>query len=208
MKICFQTHLFGQVSTVLEQFQGIKDQLVEFKFLHIGLFGSCKKEKIVDQMVQSAGLPQDDVHEAPIDIIFIQSLPEHLKGSTYGGHWISHFVGYPCRKFTDQGHVKLAVQQQSRGVWALVVSDTGVGIPSHAQEYIFDEFRQMDGTSRREYGGSGLGLAIVRNLSMMMGGNVRVHSQVGEGSRFTVLLPLVTEEEIDHETDHLDIQKV
>jgi len=98
-------------------------------------------------------------------------------------------------KFTEKGRVELAVRKQGRDSWAIVVSDTGIGIPPHAQEYIFDEFRQVDGTARRQHGGTGLGLAIVRNLAMMMGGSVRVKSQVGEGSTFTVQLPLVAEDE-------------
>jgi signal transduction histidine kinase len=93
-------------------------------------------------------------------------------------------------KFTKEGTVKINIQRQTEGRWALMVSDTGIGIPSHAQEYIFEEFRQVDGTWQRKHGGTGLGLAIVRNLAMTMGGNVRVTSQVGEGSTFTVLLPL------------------
>ncbi len=97
-------------------------------------------------------------------------------------------------KFTAEGYVRLEVRRQSSHTWALVVSDTGQGIPAHAQEYIFDEFRQVDGTTQRQHGGTGLGLAIVRNLSLMMAGNVRVQSELGKGSTFTVLLPLVTED--------------
>jgi PAS domain S-box-containing protein len=99
-------------------------------------------------------------------------------------------------KFTETGGVTVEITCQGRDSWALVVTDTGIGIPSTAQEYIFDEFRQVDGTSERKHGGTGLGLAIVRNLALMMGGNVRLKSQSGEGSTFTVLLPLVTEAEV------------
>ncbi len=97
-------------------------------------------------------------------------------------------------KFTDEGYVQIEIQRQKEETWSLAVSDTGIGIPSHAQEYIFDEFRQVDGTVRRRHGGTGLGLAIVRNLTMIMGGSVRVKSQVGEGSTFTVILPLAVGE--------------
>jgi signal transduction histidine kinase len=71
------------------------------------------------------------------------------------------------------------------------VTDTGIGIPPHALEYIFDEFRQVDSGSQRAYGGSGLGLAITRNLARIMGGDIRVSSKLGEGSTFTISLPLV-----------------
>ncbi|MBI5960823.1 MAG: HAMP domain-containing protein [Chloroflexi bacterium] len=97
-------------------------------------------------------------------------------------------------KFTTEGHVRLELRKQSDNTWTIAVSDTGSGIPAHAQEYIFDEFRQVDGTTQRQHGGTGLGLAIVRNLSLMMAGNVRVQSELGKGSTFTVLLPIVTEE--------------
>ncbi|HLY27454.1 MAG TPA: PAS domain S-box protein [Aggregatilineales bacterium] len=96
-------------------------------------------------------------------------------------------------KFTDTGSVTVNVSGQIPTSWTIDVTDTGVGIPTHAQEYIFDEFRQIDATSQRKHGGTGLGLAIVRRLTNMMGGSVRVKSKIGEGSTFTITLPLITE---------------
>jgi len=93
-------------------------------------------------------------------------------------------------KFTQEGYIRLQVQRHGRDAWKLVVSDSGIGIPSHMQETIFEEFRQVDSSSARKQGGTGLGLAIVRKLCLMMGGNVRVQSQLGKGSVFTVTLPL------------------
>ncbi len=92
-------------------------------------------------------------------------------------------------KFTHEGQVSLALERSHDG-WLLSVQDTGIGIPPHAREYIFDEFRQVDGSSKREYGGTGLGLALVQKLSRAMGGSVAVQSEVGKGSTFTVTLPL------------------
>jgi signal transduction histidine kinase len=93
-------------------------------------------------------------------------------------------------KFTSAGTVRLSLMPVADGFWELAVSDTGIGIASHAQELIFEPFRQADDTSRREYGGTGLGLSIVRQLTAMMGGTIRVKSQPGEGSTFTLRLPL------------------
>ncbi|MGF1506857.1 MAG: ATP-binding protein, partial [Anaerolineae bacterium] len=75
--------------------------------------------------------------------------------------------------------------------WRISVSDTGIGIPEEALKYIFDPFRQVDGTSRRVYGGTGLGLAIVYELVQTMKGDIKVESTPGEGSTFTVELPVV-----------------
>jgi PAS domain S-box-containing protein len=95
-------------------------------------------------------------------------------------------------KFTDHGIVAVNIAKPTDQRWEIAVTDTGIGIPLHAQEYIFDEFRQVDGSMQREHKGTGLGLAIVRKLSMLMGGNVRVKSIPGQGSTFTVILPLIT----------------
>jgi signal transduction histidine kinase len=98
-------------------------------------------------------------------------------------------------KFTDEGSVRLTLKRAD-DTWLLEVMDTGIGIPPHAANYIFDEFRQVDGSYKRSYGGSGLGLAIVRNLCRMMDGSVRVISTPGLGSTFTVTLPLRPVEEL------------
>lgn len=95
-------------------------------------------------------------------------------------------------KFTSIGSVSLALKNQG-ATWTLEVTDTGIGIPPHAREYIFDEFRQVDGSSKRLYGGSGLGLAIVQKLVRAMNGTITVQSEVGQGTTFTVTLPLENE---------------
>jgi len=92
-------------------------------------------------------------------------------------------------KFTDQGKVSLAIQSIDH-TWSIVVADTGIGIPPHARELIFEEFRQVDQSSKRKYGGTGLGLAIVQKYARSMGGTVTVDSDLGKGSVFTVTLPL------------------
>ena len=96
-------------------------------------------------------------------------------------------------KFTEEGSVVLEMKSRLYDkTWAISVIDTGVGIPPHALDFIFDEFRQLDGSSKRAFSGSGLGLAITRHLTRMMDGKVSVESKLGEGSIFTVTLPLVT----------------
>jgi signal transduction histidine kinase len=92
-------------------------------------------------------------------------------------------------KFTDQGQVSLDLKRHDHE-WIIEVQDTGKGIPADALEYIFDEFRQVDGSYQRVHGGTGLGLAIVRKLVHAMQGNIRVTSQLGQGSSFRVTLPL------------------
>ncbi len=98
-------------------------------------------------------------------------------------------------KFTERGVVHIHLYRPNISHWAIQVSDTGLGIPSEAQTYIFDAFRQVDGTTTRKYGGSGLGLSIVKQLVTLMGGQITVESNSERGSIFTVVLPLIDERE-------------
>jgi hypothetical protein len=92
-------------------------------------------------------------------------------------------------KFTSSGEVRLSVEVRNGRV-VYRVQDTGIGIPEEMRQAVFDEFRQVDGSSTRRYGGSGLGLSLARRLARLLGGEIFVDSAVGEGSTFRVELPL------------------
>jgi signal transduction histidine kinase len=93
-------------------------------------------------------------------------------------------------KFTEQGEVRIKIQaREGRVVYK--ITDTGVGISIAAQRFVFEEFRQEDGSATRRYGGSGLGLAIARRLAQLLGGDISLSSQQGKGSSFIAELPLV-----------------
>jgi len=96
-------------------------------------------------------------------------------------------------KFTDHGriHVRLFLQDDS---WGIEVSDTGRGIPTADLPHIFETFRQVEQDTTRSRGGFGLGLSIVKQLVSLMNGEIGVTSTPGEGSVFTVVLPLVVPE--------------
>lgn len=98
-------------------------------------------------------------------------------------------------KFTQEGHVRFVVSRVpeggplAEGGLAFEVEDTGIGIAADKQEAIFDAFFQADGSISRAYGGTGLGLSIAKQFAMLLGGDIRLESELGRGSRFTLLLP-------------------
>ncbi|WP_281645069.1 response regulator [Parendozoicomonas sp. Alg238-R29] len=104
-------------------------------------------------------------------------------------------------KFTEEGGIKLHVEQLpagsgfksealcKHGAISLAVEDSGIGIPKEKQDAIFEAFQQADGSTSRKYGGTGLGLSIAREMSRLLGGEMRITSEEGKGATFSLLLP-------------------
>lgn len=108
-------------------------------------------------------------------------------------------------KFTSEGKVSIHFGRPERkhlvklkgsykGELVLIqVSDTGIGIPEDMQNAVFDAFKQVDGSSSREFGGTGLGLSISRELASLLGGEILLQSQEGKGSTFSLIIPRILE---------------
>jgi signal transduction histidine kinase len=94
-------------------------------------------------------------------------------------------------KFTEKGGVTIRCNQIKQGEMVNIsVSDTGIGISPAALGYIFEAFRQADGSTTRQFGGTGLGLTIARKLIELQGGEVAVESAPGQGTTFSFTLPI------------------
>jgi signal transduction histidine kinase/serine phosphatase RsbU (regulator of sigma subunit) len=92
-------------------------------------------------------------------------------------------------KFTERGEVKISAQQIDSHL-EIVVSDTGIGIPTEQLESIFESFEQAEGSTAREYGGTGLGLAVTKQLVQLHGGKIWATSTKGQGSQFHLTLSI------------------
>ena len=94
-------------------------------------------------------------------------------------------------KFTERGGIHVLLFQTDADKWGIEISDTGAGIPEAQLPFIFDTFRQVEGTDTRSHGGFGLGLSIVKQLVGLMNGQIKVKSELETGTTFTIILPLI-----------------
>jgi two-component system sensor histidine kinase ResE len=122
------------------------------------------------------------------------NLPEVLNGDVERLNQILVNLVNNAIKFTERGavHIKFFYPYETK--WGIEVSDTGVGIPESELPYVFDTFRQVEGTATRVHGGFGLGLSIVKQLVSLMNGDIKVRSIVNQGTTFIVILPLAVPE--------------
>lgn len=131
-------------------------------------------------------------------------LPETIVTDEMRLHQILRNLLSNAFKFTNEGEVALTISRVSlanpenngaeKDVIAFSVSDTGIGIADNKLLQIFDAFKQADGATARKYGGTGLGLSISQSLANLLGGSISATSREGQGSVFTLFLPLRREE--------------
>jgi signal transduction histidine kinase len=188
-----QTNAVAKIDSSATVLLHLINDLLDLSHLKLGradlVFAPDDALRIARRAAESAGPPPEGVQfsidsaqdEVPIttDGEKAAKILENLLSNAY--------------KFTREGRIVLQVRRTDGGVRGMVswtVTDTGIGIPEEQQDAIFDEFRQVDGSSTRLYGGTGLGLALSRRLAEALGGGVEVESTPGSGSTFVLRLPV------------------
>ena len=139
----------------------------------------------------AVGFVHDAAHNKRLDIdeVLADDLPEWVLGDVQRLRQILINLLSNAVKFTERGRVRLEVTHDPEAV-RFAVTDTGIGMTTQQLKRLFVPFEQADSSMTRRYGGTGLGLAISQNLARLMGGDIDVRSELGEGSVFTLRLPL------------------
>jgi adenylate cyclase len=176
------THLLGLINEVLD-LSKIEAGKLELNPELVDL------ARLIDEVIGTAGQLAEKnknrlVVEAPENVGKLTADSMRLK------QILLNLLSNAC-KFTKEGEVALRVRKVADGRdWVeLAVADTGIGLTAEQQAKLFQDFTQADSLTARRYGGTGLGLALSRKLARMMGGDVTVTSEPGQGSVFTVRLP-------------------
>ena len=133
------------------------------------------------------------LYDAPLDknlaLVwkYPQSLPTLVTDDGILTHILQKLIDNAI-KFTKAGTVTVSARVNEN--FEFQVSDTGIGIPEESLPIIFDMFKQVDGSSTREFSGAGLGLYIAKKFTELLGGSIEAESVVGQGSTFTIKIPL------------------
>lgn len=142
-----------------------------------------------------------------LDFNIDSSVPQYINGDSVRINQILLNLITNAIKFTHDGGITVHVSCETENDKStLIVSckDTGIGISKEKQEFIFESFTQEKGDTTRKYGGTGLGLTIVKKLVNLMKGEIKLNSEVGEGSEFIVKLPVKVVEEKDFKDEEID----
>jgi CheY-like chemotaxis protein len=147
--------------------------------------------------------PLADERGLALDVAIEPVLPEHLIGDQDRLQQVLLNLLNNAIKFTPEGRIDLTISVENctprECTFRAEVADTGIGIAQDKQGRLFQQFSQVDGSIRRQYGGTGLGLAISRRLVELMGGRIGVTSALGQGARFwfSVTLPRAEQSQAD-----------
>ncbi|MCX4187110.1 response regulator [Methylophaga sp. OBS4] len=124
-----------------------------------------------------------------LDTVIDETLPDTIRTDKQRLEQILRNLIANALKFTEKGSVKISFQREPNNQIAIVVADTGIGIPKDKQALVFEAFLQLESGTARKYGGTGLGLSICRDLAKLLGGTITVDSEEGIGSSFTLVIP-------------------
>ncbi|MBF0590019.1 MAG: PAS domain-containing protein, partial [Magnetococcales bacterium] len=180
-----------KIHTASESLLHIINEILDFSKIESGKLELEQTEFELDHLLSTfSSLIAFKAHEKGLELILDkqQDLPSRLLGDPNRINQVLLNLTSNAVKFTQKGEVVIRLHGKAKASGEMdlhiSVKDSGIGIPKHQQGHLFEAFTQADATTTRRFGGTGLGLAISKKLVTMMGGDIRVESEEGNGSTF------------------------
>ncbi len=178
-----------------QELSSLMDNLMNFSRMEAdGPATQFEIVKIREILAALEMMTQRLIRERPIEFgIRLESVVDTIESDGQKLQQILVHLLTNALKFTEKGRIELTIRQRRESeqeMLEIAVADTGIGIKREDQDVIFDDFRQIESSSTRHYGGTGVGLGLCKKLAAALGGEMRVSSEYGVGSVFSLLLPV------------------
>ncbi|MBR7522645.1 MULTISPECIES: sensor histidine kinase [Pseudomonas] len=190
------------ISTATRELSDMVDDLLDLAKIEAGRISiSPAWFDMLDLFTALRGMFRPIVDATAVDLIFEEptGLPRLYTDDKKLAQILRNFISNAL-KFTAQGEVRVSAQLYGDDRIRFAVSDTGIGIAAELLDTLFEDFTQVDSPLQKRFRGTGLGLSLCKRFAMLLGGEVGVHSEPGEGSTFFVVIPLALAQENADET--------
>ena len=190
------------ISTATRELSDMVDDLLDLAKIEAGRISiSPAWFDMLDLFTALRGMFRPIVDATAVDLIFEEptGLPRLYTDDKKLAQILRNFISNAL-KFTAQGEVRVSAQLYGDDRIRFAVSDTGIGIAAELLDTLFEDFTQVDSPLQKRFRGTGLGLSLCKRFAMLLGGEVGVHSEPGEGSSFFVVIPLALAQENADET--------
>ncbi|WP_054905949.1 sensor histidine kinase KdpD [Pseudomonas sp. NBRC 111144] len=190
------------ISTATRELSDMVDDLLDLAKIEAGRISiSPAWFDMLDLFAALRGMFRPIVDATAVDLIFEEptGLPRLYTDDKKLAQILRNFISNAL-KFTAQGEVRVSAQLYGDDRIRFAVSDTGIGIAAELLDTLFEDFTQVDSPLQKRFRGTGLGLSLCKRFAMLLGGELGVHSEPGEGSTFFVVIPLALAQENADET--------
>ena len=190
------------ISTATRELSDMVDDLLDLAKIEAGRISiSPAWFDMLDLFAALRGMFRPIVDATAVDLIFEEptGLPRLYTDDKKLAQILRNFISNAL-KFTAQGEVRVSAQLYGDDRIRFAVSDTGIGIAAELLDTLFEDFTQVDSPLQKRFRGTGLGLSLCKRFAMLLGGEVGVHSEPGEGSTFFVVILLALAQENADET--------